>query len=166
MITYPITDKFKNHFISLYKHKKEELREYSSPWDYESGIHCVFIPLTKRIGVKVYREKYQVCGALKNQIRAFRHGIAPEYGKMFQIKVDKPINEWDIGPTTLYCHFTEIAQTLQEEVALDENNFPTGIEHAELCAKLKEINLYWVAEDLHRFNIGRIGNRMVCIDFI
>lgn len=157
MITYPVTDKFKDQVVRLYKEKKKEIRKSSTPWVDGSGVNCIFIPLTKRIGIKVYLNRINATLALKRQAIAFRNGIAPEYGQMFYI-VHNALK--------LFCHFTEVATLIHDDVRLGADGFPVGKEYDELREKIKVFKFPWVAEDMHRFNIGRVANRMVCIDFL
>jgi hypothetical protein len=107
-----------------------------------SGGSCEFY-IVDNLGVKLFYEKFARDYSVKLQKKAHQAKLAPKvYGK--------------INISDMYGYVTELAN-----LEIRKN---WGDEKADiLFKKLRRVGI--LHEDLHDDNIGKIGNRIVCIDF-
>jgi len=127
------------------------------------GIHCVFIPVDDDFGIKCYRDERVALISQTRQSKACVLDIAPACGEMFLIH-DVPAHR---GFVVLFCYISETAELLYNEVKTK----PDGIMVTdEIVVKIKEglysIGLEHVTDDLHKYNVGRLHGKLVCIDFV
>lgn len=127
---------------------------------YANGISCLYIPVSKFVGVKIFPLKTERDFSVRKQRLLFSKGLTPAVGKSFTFQLNWPSKneeeeypEFFCHPLKLYGFFTQAAKT----------NF-SGIKEA--LVKLKEIarkkGIIW--EDDHKYNIGKIGRKLVIID--
>lgn len=135
-----------------------------------SGISCLFVRLSPKIGVKIFWTAAERNYAYKAQQFASKYGLGPRVGdkltisardkKLFLALKDyrhktEPTNWWNGRKATLYGYITQVASIPQKGL--------TDKEHEKLCHKLE---LHGFATcDMHEYNVGRINGKAVCIDF-
>lgn len=117
-----------------------------------SGLSCHFIPIDKKMGIKLYSTKEERDFAYKNQKKYYKKGIAPNtFGK---INLDRRIT---LFVNKRFGYFTQRA-TKVERLSLKEFKY--------LEKKLKKLKLTNFADDIdYDHNVGKIGRKTVCIDF-
>lgn len=118
----------------------------------KSGSVCLFIPLDKSTGIKLYSDKSDRAYSYNRQKKAAEIKIGPEVGDKFELTVPCMATYSLNNTKKFYGFFTQRAQDVGR---LN----PT--EKLEKGMTLLGFRTY----DLHRQNIGRIGKRVVCIDF-
>lgn len=129
----------------------------------ECGSYCMFVPLSEKRGVKFYLRQKERNDAYDMQRYANFHDLAPKaFGKfntknkklisLYSDKCDRCLYEEDMK--CLYGYVTEIAN----DVGMLSYKY-----ERILYEKLKHIGLEHL--DVERYNIGKIGHRVVCIDF-
>jgi hypothetical protein len=111
------------------------------------------VQLTKKVGVKMFKFKYERTFSLRKQRTAHRLGFGPAVGDSFEIRMDR---------VNYACYFTEVAITSDMEAIWDRPSYDKDMLGLN-C--LMEKN-YFDTGDLHsEGNVGYICKRLVCIDF-
>ena len=120
-----------------------------------SGVSCSYLQWTQKVGLKLFTSKRERDHSLRGQKLAAKHDLAPLTGE----KVDLEILscEPDGAPhphmRKLYGFFTQTAKigaiSWGEEEMLSEALSDIGVMH----------------HDLHLNNTGKLGKRIVAIDF-
>lgn len=129
----------------LEKHKDESQYGYS----------CMYIPLDKNFGVKMFRTRDERDAARKYQKLGHKHGIGPAVYQ--NVRVYHGItSKYTVRKIYKWGYVTQVAAICS---AIDENSH----EYIELVEKIRELDLS--AGDLHSSNVGRINRKLVCIDF-
>lgn len=158
---------------NLYKwtlHKKALLFEKLLNVDIElpEGISSLFVELTATIGVKLYFEKEDRDYAVQLQNKAYRYGLGPQVGSKFNFKwrnifphdrMDRPIPDEEFDPyisqiVRVYGYVTQVA-TVSGRLSLAKR--------ISIVNRLNSIGIDF--DDKHEWNFGKIGNKIVCIDF-
>ncbi len=119
----------------------------------KSGASCLFVKLNKNIGVKLYRRKANRDFSHQTQLKAEKIGIAPKTGEKFLI-YSFAYNYYDEIRNVYYGFVTQAA---------DPPRKYKEQEITEIIGKMKKMNL--CVGDLHKANLGRIKEKLVCIDF-
>lgn len=121
-----------------------------------SGVECHFIPVSRKSGIKIYVKKRQAKYALRKQLQAYKHNLAPKVMSpfVFQCCFYPIFNVLDLKHG--YFYVTEIAPKSKGRTSPAEwNKFENRIEKAHLKT--------W---DLHAGNVKRMRDgRLVMIDF-
>lgn len=124
------------------------------------GVSCSYVQWTKNVGLKLFTCKYTRDHSYKGQKRAAEHKLAPKVGKKLQFKAlsfgGDDYNAPNPTPITIYGFFTETAR-------IGGRRPPSDRAVMRLSEKLDDIGINHF--DLHECNVGKIGNRVVCIDF-
>lgn len=131
-----------------------------------SGVSCAYLQWTKYAGLKMFSDKKSMNQSFRGQKRAAKHSLAPKVGEKIVIDVitfsqDPEAASWDIVDAPiprkikLYCFFTESAQKIGRRVPFSKKSV--------LDKTLQKIGIYH--DDLHRWNMGYVGKKLVCIDF-
>ncbi len=125
-----------------------------------SGIECMFVQLTKNVGIKIYRGRMEAESSCERQTKAHKIGVAPKVMSRVKKCYVGNLLEWDCDnifdsdDPYCYCYMTQIAKC------------PTRYrqeEKVELKKRMEKARLpTW---DLHGANLGRIGKKLVAIDF-
>jgi hypothetical protein len=101
----------------------------------------------------------------RGQKLAAKHGLAPKVGEKFVLDVisfERRQDTW--GQETdapipfrrkIYCFFTQTATKIGKRVGV--------YKVADLEEAMVDIGIYH--DDLHQWNMGYVGKRLVCIDF-
>lgn len=128
-----------------------------------SGVSCHYVKWTKYVGLKLYTEKSQRDRCAKLQRRVAKAGLAPEVGGTLEFEMltctgvddygedTSPDLEW----ATIYGYWTEHVRI--------PSRIPSYKRVHALWKGLRELGL--LHDDLHKFNMGVIDGRLVCIDF-
>lgn len=129
-----------------------------------SGAGCVFVPITKTIGAKLYPTLRERDFAYRNQNRALKLKIAPKtYGTF---KLPRPSN-WDILEYEIYCEkpFKKTVYGYLTEIVKVSNivnwNDPARLELEETVSE----KLGFRTGDLIGANLGWKKNKLIMIDF-
>jgi hypothetical protein len=123
-----------------------------------SGICCVFVPITDKIGAKTYKNEEDRDGCYDRQNQAAAVDLGPEtYGK-FEMVAESEYSSFSrshkIGDK-LYGYLTEIVET---------NSSYCRVEAEKLVRELRDkINFDFY--DIGYNNVGRKNGKLVCIDF-
>lgn len=136
-----------------------------------SGLSCLFIKLSPKIGVKIFWTATERDYAYKAQQFASRYGLGPRVGDKLRISTkdkklfialksyrnkEEPSSWWNSRrKTALYGYMTQVASIPKKGL--------TDVEHEKLCNKL-ELHGFETC-DMHDENVGRINGKAVCIDF-
>lgn len=123
----------------------------------KSGDRCEFIPITDKIGAKLYTSEELRDNCYDWQNEAFSVGLGPETFGKFEIALDNPVYDMDGDEYHYqYGYLTEIAQLVEyyKIKSVQLNNLTDG---------LKDIGFNFT--DNHSGNMGLIGGKLVCIDF-
>ena len=120
------------------------------------GGFCVFIKLNDRWGVKLYntKEKRDECFVL--QLRASRKKVAPKVG--FKVRESFIFSRYN-RESEYWGFLTEVAD-------LPFNTLYN--KKAQKVSRILQSRMFkrgFDTDDLHAYNIGKIGERYVCIDF-
>lgn len=118
-----------------------------------TGVACLYVPLRKTIGLKLYYEKPYARKALKFQRKAWSIGAAPKPLSDKPEKYALQLHRTGGRILFLWGYKTQVA----EKAGKIKNK-----EKAELVNKLQVIGL---GEDTHSGNFGRINDKLVFIDF-
>ncbi|MHC4224771.1 MAG: hypothetical protein ACYSUN_12330 [Planctomycetota bacterium] len=137
----------------------------------DSGAEAVFIPISKKVGLKGFETKSEAERSLERQEQAFAVGVAP--------KVLSPVLEliMPVGKTVLAGHYSKRAmrrtvyQKKHRRVFGYKTQIATNIgervfrtpEFRNLQKALRKLG--FCSCDLHYQNMGRVGKKLVCIDF-
>lgn len=131
-----------------------------------SGVSCAYVQWTKYVGLKMFTSKRSMSQSYKGQKRAAKHKLAPRVGERLTVDVirfsevsnslgfcdsEAPIP----SKLKIHCFFTETATGIGRRVSRARER--------DLKKRLEEIGI--CHGDLHQWNIGRIGKRLVYIDF-
>ena len=121
-----------------------------------SGCSCVYFPISKLIGVKIYQSKRERDSTHSKQLYASKFGLAPLVGDQFSFNCINVHHDMQQHVTykTVYGYLT---QNVQVPKRLCEKL------QYKLQEELEQIGL--INDDLYYGNVGWIGNRLVCIDF-
>lgn len=121
------------------------------------GVYCSFIRINEQVGAKLYSSRGERHSTLKMQKYVSNYGLAPQCGAMFQYNFVSIVERHRISSINLYGYLTQIAQPCK----LKKSEFSNVV--FELQHNLLQIGIRH--HDLHKGNIGLIGNQFVCIDF-
>lgn len=128
------------------------------------GVSCKFFKIDDKFGIKVYTSEYTRDNAVIRQQKMHSHGYAPAVGESFNIQ-DK-----------FFCYITEIAIPIVE--GTEEYQGPKHYEIVseaykkepfirneidKLCRDMRKAG--YIMNDQHLANFGRMGEKLVCIDF-
>lgn len=119
------------------------------------GCSCMFVPIERGKAAKVYRTKGERNYAAKKQRLAFKLGFGPKVYKSFDLSRGIRAGTSAYAPkgsVYRYGYVTQIATCVHRY-----DGSPT----LERKMHKHKFSTY----DLHGGNIGRIGRRLVCIDF-
>jgi len=85
------------------------------------GSFCMFIPLNKKVGVKLYLRKDNRNFAWKHQRNLSNKELAPHAGNCFEIESGTIMGHYSIyySPRILYGFFTEIAEKVTSRTIRD-----------------------------------------------
>ena len=122
---------------------------YDNGIDFPTGSVCMFIPFTKNIGAKLYRNEESRRDALVNQMVAHNHGLGPKCGTPFEIYVFNRL--W-------YGYLTEIVERVQYEGMEKWCEIEDSVSNAY---DEKGFSFY----DWHYTNVGIVNGKYVVIDF-
>lgn len=138
-------------------------REFFNPFNcVDYGCSCIFLPISKKIGSKLYLEKGNRDLAHKRQSTAEEYCIAPRTGEKFCVNTvcisiepgcKIPILD-NACKKTFYGYLTEIAEPVYKYNKYEMN---------ELISILEKLDLG--TDDLRMCNLGRICGQLVLIDF-
>lgn len=137
---------------------KKRFFDHSGKIDY--GSHCVYVEIEDRVAAKLYFSEKNRDYSLKNQQKAFEKNVGPQVGDSFSIRflciVDNEKDGLDgAWRRPLFGYLTEIADSLKST--------PEDEEFEKLVCNLKSIGLS--DGDCNHYNLGRIGKKLVMIDF-
>jgi len=123
------------------------------------GIECMFIKMSRTKGIKVYETKKEALFARKLQMKAARNKLAPQvlstiYKCHFDFHCDDKWGAFYHNQKYAYFFVTEVVEILKKI------SYPV----AE-CLQKKLWNLGIHTYDVHPKNVGRIGERLVMVDF-
>lgn len=134
------------------------------------GSESVFIRTSKTVGFKGFESKMEAERSLERQAKAHEHNIAPKVLSEV-VEIVMPV-----GETPLSAHYSRKTCKVgyyknkqrrlygyKTQVATDIGTDTTEDEFNALYDKCKELDMCWC--DLHDANIGRVGKKLVCIDF-
>lgn len=115
----------------------------------DSGAECSFYRKNTRskTGYKVYGSYEDAVAARKRQLKAYRHGLGPKVGSLI-IAVDGA--EKNLG----YGYMTQVAKKISN---LSDK------QHQIFCDKISQLG--FSTGDMAYCNMGRLGKKLVCIDF-
>jgi len=128
--------------------------------DVKNGVSCVFVPLTKKVGAKLYFDVNNRNFSHRNQTHAQSYGIGPRTGDRFEMNFLCMSQQSDYRyvrdavKSKVYGYLTEIAEPV-ERVSRSEKKI--------ICEKLKSIGLQ--TYDLGTRNLGKINGKLIVIDF-
>ena len=118
-----------------------------------SGQCCTFVQLTKKVGVKMFKYKYERTFSLRKQRVANRLGFGPAVGDSFEIRMDG---------VNYACYFTEVAITQDMEEIWDRPSYDKDI---RVLNDFMEKYKFDVGDLYSEGNVGYLGNKLVCVDF-
>lgn len=143
------------------KKKEQLIRVIMKNRSWRFGSSCIYLPLSKTVGVKLYRTKRARNITHERQVYAAKYGLAPLCGNRFSlncyyIRHENGDNDEfsSVMHNTVYGYLTQIAE-IRDEV--DESEFYL------IRSQLKEIGIAHC--DLWEGNVGYIKNKIICIDF-
>lgn len=129
-----------------------------------SGTAGTFIPLTDKLGLKLYQTKWKAMCAFESQRKAFNNDLGPE--AYFQLSITYKKRKW-------YGYVTELVEVLEPThmgnttTADDwdeyENEYQADLD--KLYDQLIKAGLVRPAQDLHPGNIGFKNGKIICVDF-
>lgn len=121
------------------------------------GVSCLFLPITKNVGAKLYKTKRIRDYAAKYQRLAADHKLGPQVGDAFTLEWNNIfLYNWaSTKPIKVYGYLTQVAQQLKRTPSLKQQH--------ELHAKLVETGLH--CDDDKPMNLGRCGKNIVILDF-
>lgn len=122
-----------------------------------NGRHAVFVPITDKWAVKIYRDEDIRDASVVRQTAAAEVGLGPQVGASFELGDD-------------YCYITEIAEPLATATQLESLATERAIWEEydeEIDALIKDLHrhIYWCFIDVHIGNLARLNGNLVCIDF-
>lgn len=130
------------------------------------GANCVFVPISKTVGVKLYTNAENRDYSYHNQKRASKDGLGPQVGGRFRFpgffivpkgEIEAEANAPEIDEFMLEMYYGYVTQRARA----------AGYIYSDELQKLKSsmVAKGFSDYDLLDFNLGRIGKRLVCIDF-
>jgi len=123
------------------------------------GVECMYIQLTNTKGIKVYGTLRDARYAHKNQSLASIYQLAP---KVYSRVQKCNFNFHKVDNYGAFRHNQKFAYFYITKVAITPSG-PTSKEREDLIDNLAGLNI--MASDLHCGNLGRIGKKLVAIDF-
>lgn len=141
------TEKKRQQFIeSIQKHKEKRV---------QSGVSCMYFPLSKTVGAKVYQTLRGRNSARDKQIYVAKFGMAPLVGDSFSYEsIYFDLCYGRVKYKVVYGYLTQNA-IVPRDLSEDDEYY--------LYDRLRAIGI--VNHDLVPSNVGYIGQRLVCIDF-
>jgi hypothetical protein len=136
----------------------------------KSGATCIFVPLFRDVGLKIYSDKFTRDHCVKMQGLAAKHKLAPQVGDKFELEcltIDHfvftddgtdMLKEQCVKVNTVYGYVTERARLVRRYSQLYMDVWTQII-----ADELEDLGI--VHPDLWVGNVGYIGGRLVCIDF-
>ena len=125
-----------------------------------SGVECMFVQLTKNVGIKIYRGRMEAENSSKRQTKAHKIGVAPKVMSRVKRCYVGNLLEWDCDnifdsdDPYCYCYMTQVAKC------------PTRYRGEELDQLVRKMGKSKFSTwDLHNGNLGRLGKKLVAIDF-
>jgi hypothetical protein len=135
-----------------------------------SGASCIFIPLNKEAGLKIYKTKGERDRTAKLQAFAAGYGLAPQVGDCFDLECltinhfeftadgEEVLGEESVQVNMVYGYVTERARLIRRY------KWENMLVWMEIIAdELEEIGI--VHPDLGPHNMGYINGRLICLDF-
>lgn len=121
------------------------------------GSFCMFLPLNKKVGVKLYLRKDNRNFAWRHQRTLSNKELSPHAGCCFEIEAGAITGRYSIyySPRTLYGFFTEVA----EQVKAKEIKYTEMDRLREGLLKAK-----YSTTDVAARNVGRLKGKLVLID--
>lgn len=116
-----------------------------------SGMESGFIPISKRVGIKLFCKKIDRDDSFNVQQKALRYGIAPKVGQKLCLHLPCAYKAL-IHKSKLHGYVTERADKVGKTKVTKD--FLKKIRDAKIST--------W---DMHSLNVGKIGKRTVCVDF-
>lgn len=123
------------------------------------GMECMFIQMNQTKGIKAYDTKTDAQFARSKQMKAAKHKLGPKvlssiYKMRFDFHRDDLWGAFSHNQKYVYFFVTEVAEILNV------------ISHKTAYDLQKKLwNLGILTYDLHARNVGRIGERLVAVDF-
>ena len=118
-----------------------------------AGVSCSFLPLSAKIGAKIYQTRQMRDATHKKQSYAAEYGLAPLAGDWFSLECIS-IRSTNVSYRTVYGYLTQIA-VIPRNLSCDD----------EIWLERQLRNIGISAYDLCPYNVGYLGKRLVCIDF-
>lgn len=136
---------WKKHYLKLLigRLKKERIK---------AGVSCRFMRITKTIGIKTYYSKRDRDTAWRRQCKAEALGVAPKTGE--RIDLEDYEHPHPMSRLEKYAFLTQVAQPLRSLSCRDYDILEKAFRKLRLGTA-----------DLCEPNCGKIGKRVVCIDF-
>ena len=127
--------------------------------DPKCGVECMFIHLTKSVGVKIFTNKGRAERSCKRQRKAYRLGFAPKVLSRVKKCYTNNLHHLDhndvlCGEVFCHCYMTQVVETRR-------NYSDNAIEKLEKKVRRARMS----SGDLHNGNIGVIDGELVMIDF-
>ena len=114
-----------------------------------SGAECIFLQISSTEGIKSYFRKELAEIARERQLKAYKHKIGP--------KVLSIVHPMKFHNYTRYGYKTQVVKVVETERFKGKQ---------ELIKKAKQVFNYFVPDETVRiYNVGRIRQRLVIIDF-
>jgi len=148
------------------------MTEVETIGSHKSGCETVFVPISKRIGIKGFETLIEASSSIDRQTQAWVHGVAPKVLSEI-IEVILPVGKTNLGShfnkkacgstiyhkkhRRLYDYKTQIASRVGEKISF------SSPEYKHLESTMNQLG--FCKFDLHSQNMGWIGKRLVCIDF-
>jgi hypothetical protein len=88
-----------------------------------SGVCCIFVPITDKIGAKIYANECDRDGCYERQSEAADVGLGPDVYGLFELTLENTIEGYDVihkAGNTIYGYLTEIVKTTADEPWTDE----------------------------------------------
>lgn len=116
----------------------------------DAGRNCIFVSVSDKVGVKLYKTKIQRDICFKNQMKAAEHGLGPEvYGK---------IKKFVYKGIVLYGYITEVVEIIDTDYYFSNKEKVQNLKY-----DIQWIGLY--SGDFFEKNIGIKDGKLICIDF-
>lgn len=126
--------------------------------DVKVGAGCLFIPLTKKVGAKLFFDKRNRDISHKRQKKIENFNLAPKTGDCFSFHslVVEDISGvfGNAGKRQFYGYLTEVANVVDSLSLSEKSNLRESLEHLDIEYR-----------DLRPCNVGMIGKKLVLIDF-
>jgi len=135
----------------------------------KKGSFSLYIQCNKKVGIKCYEDEFIRDDAFIMQEKAYKKGLAPKCFVLINLQEtlkDGKIKTW-------YCYTTQVVKVFKKEKI---NEIWWNVKFCETRSKIQSIldslesdlsaeGFKEAASDMHKFNIGFIGNKPVAIDF-